>query len=67
MIVDVIDTTTSIGKGDYAIISLLIYYGIRIGDIENLKFKNIDWINNKIGFIQSKTNNLLVLPLIDEV
>lgn len=66
-IVDLIDTTTSIGKRDYAIISLLIYYGIRIGDIENLKFNNIDWINNKISFIQSKNNNLLVLPLINEV
>lgn len=66
-LIDIIDTTTNIGKRDYAIISLLVYYGIRIGDIENLKFKNIDWINNKISFIQLKTNNLLVLPLIDEV
>lgn len=66
-IVDVIDTTTSIGKRDYAIISLLIYYGIRIGDIEHLKFENIDWKNNKVSFIQSKTNNLLILPLINEV
>ncbi len=56
-----------IGKHDYLILSLLIYYGIRVGDIINLKFENIDWNSNTINIVQQKTNNPLTLPLIDEV
>lgn len=66
-ILDSVDTSTVIGKHDYLILSLLIYYGIRVSDIINLKFENIDWNSNTINIVQQKTNNPLTLPLIDEV
>lgn len=66
-ILDSVDTSTVIGKHDYLILSLLIYYGIRVGDIINLKFENIDWNINTINIVQQKTHKPLTLPLIDEV
>ena len=62
-----IDNTTKDGKCVYLIISLLAYYGIRVGDLMNLKFENIDFENNLIKIIQKKTQKELILPLIDEV
>lgn len=54
-------------KHNYLVMTLLIYYGMRIGDITKLKFKNIDFNKNLISIIQSKTQVNLTLPLIDEV
>ena len=55
------------GKQLYAILSIIVYLGLRIGDVINLKFTNIDFVNNKIKIIQAKTQIPLELPLIDEV
>lgn len=52
---------------NYAIILLGARLGLRISDILNIKLKNIDWINKKITIIQSKNNNLNILPLSNEV
>lgn len=62
-----IDTNIKYNKGIYSILTLLAYFGLRAGDIINLKFENIDFINNKITYIQHKTKQQLTLPLIDEV
>lgn len=62
-----IDTSTKNGKCKYAILCLLVYYGLRAGDIRNLKFENIDFEKKCIKLIQEKTKNQLFLPLIDEV
>lgn len=64
---EVIDNTTKDGKCVYLIMSLLSYYGIRVGDLMNLKFENIDFENNLIKIIQKKTQKELILPLLDEV
>lgn len=66
-IINVIDTSTPNGKEIYFIISLIAFLGLRVGDVINLKFENIDWENNQINIIQQKTNQLITLPLIDEV
>ncbi len=66
-ILDSVDVETTIGKHDYLILSLLIYYGMRISDIIALKFENIDWNGNTIKIIQQKTGKPLMLPLIDEI
>lgn len=66
-ILDSVDVGTTIGKHDYLILSLLIYYGMRISDIIALKFENIDWNGNSIKIIQQKTGKPLTLPLIDEI
>lgn len=62
-----IDTSTSIGKRDYAMIKLSVGTGLRGVDILNLCFSNIDWRNNKIKVIQHKTKQQLVLPLSADV
>lgn len=66
-ILDSIDISTKNGKHNYLIMVLLVYYGLRTGDIIRLKLKNIDFEKNTISLVQSKTKKNLMLPLIDEV
>ena len=55
------------GKRDYAVLLLAITYGLRNSDIVNLKFENIDWIQNKIRIVQYKTTKNLELELTENV
>lgn len=66
-LLNVIDIRTKQGKEDYLIISLICYLGLRISDVINLKLSNINFNTNTISIIQYKTNNKLILPLIDKV
>lgn len=54
---DTVDRSTPAGIRNYAIILLLSRYGIRSCDIAALSFENIDFINNRIHFIQQKTGD----------
>lgn len=58
---------TPIDKRNKAIILIAIRLGMRIGDIINLKFDNINWITNEITFIQEKTKVINKLPLTEEI
>ena len=58
---------SNISLRDKAIVTLLLYTGIRKCDIVNLKLADIDWINEKINIIQLKTDNSLELPLTTSV
>lgn len=51
-----IDLNSPTGIRNYAIILLLSRYGIRPCDVARLTFDNIDLENNRIHFIQHKTN-----------
>ena len=62
-----IDRGSPIGKRDYAIILLACRLGLRVSDIKKLTFENFHWDNNELVFIQSKTRNILILPLIKDV
>ena len=62
-----IDTSTSLGKRDYAIMKLAIGTGLRGIDILNLSFSNINWRTNEIKIIQHKTSKQLILPLSADV
>ena len=66
-ILNAVDTKTSLGKRDYAIMKLAIGTGLRVIDITNLCFSNIDWKNNEINIIQQKTGTQLTLPLTIDV
>ena len=66
-ILNIINTNTKSGKCIYSILTILAYLGLRAGDIINLKFEHIDFNNDEIKFYQTKTQQLLTLPLIDEV
>lgn len=65
MLLNSIDKTTAKGKRDYAIIVLALTTSMRGIDIVKLKISNIDFINNKISFIQQKTKNSVTLPLLE--
>lgn len=66
-LLDTVDVSTKNGKATFFILSLISYLGLRVGDVINLKFENIDWEKKQIRITQSKTKNDLILPLIDEV
>lgn len=63
---DAIDTSSILGKRDYAMILLASRMGMRSGDIVRLRIGDV---HNKttIDIIQKKTGNILHLPLIREV
>ena len=66
-ILNSVDTTTNIGKRDYAILIIMIYLGLRFVDIKNLKFENINWKTNIIYITQNKTKKYITLPLLNNV
>ena len=49
---------------DKTVLALVYYLGVRAVDIVNLKLEDIDWVKGTLSFVQSKTHNLLVLPLL---
>lgn len=57
------DETSDISYRDRAILITALYTGLRGGDIKALKLTDIDWENNLITFVQSKTNSSLSIPL----
>lgn len=62
-----VDQLTSMGKRDYAILTIAIRLGIRASDICNLSFKDIHYKTQTIEVTQIKTGTLLVLPLLPEI
>lgn len=62
-----ISRTSDVGKRNYAMVMLCSRLGLRISDVANLEFNNIDWERNTISLIQQKTGNPLTLPLLPEV
>lgn len=62
-IANAVNTETSTGKRDYAIILLAFCTGLRGIDIVNLKFSNINWHDHNISLIQSKTNKQIIAEL----
>jgi len=62
-----VDRSDSSGKRDYALILLMVRYGMRVGDILNLKLTDIDWGSLTICFRQKKTTVVNTLPLLDDV
>ena len=57
------DPNTMLSYRDRAIGMMLFFWGIRGSDIISLQMSNIDWKNDKIKFVQSKTGNNIELPL----
>jgi len=62
-----IDRSSNIGKRNFAMILLASRLGIRSGDIVNLQFENLDFNNERISFIQEKTNASITLPMIPDI
>ena len=65
-IISVIDTQTTAGKRDYAIIVLAATTGMRACDNIRLKLTDIDWCKGEIRIIQKKTGKPVCMPLIKD-
>ena len=46
---------------------LVTRLGLRISDVNNLKFENLNWSKKTINIVQYKTNEALTLPLLNDV
>ncbi|MDR1879204.1 MAG: tyrosine-type recombinase/integrase [Bacteroidales bacterium] len=62
-ILSLVNTAHSIGKRDYAILTIAKNLGIRGGDIVNLKLNDVNWHTHEIIFRQNKTGTGITLPL----
>ncbi|WML51088.1 site-specific integrase [Neobacillus sp. PS3-12] len=62
-----IDRGSPKGKRDYAIILMACCLGLRCKDIKNLKIEHFHWEEKRLVFTQSKTRQLISLPLTPEV
>ena len=62
-----VDRSNPLGKRNYAILLLVAKTGLRIGDVRQLRFENIDWKNKEISILQGKTGVPLQLPLLEDV
>ena len=66
-ILAVIDTETESGKRNRAIILLAANTGLRACDIAQLKLRDIDWRRGCIQIAQKKTNEMVYIPLTEDV
>lgn len=62
-----VDRSGRVGKRNYAVILLASRLGIRASDIANLRLSDIDWDNNQLHFVQIKTGQPILLPLLADV
>lgn len=62
-----IDRGSPKGKRDYAIILLACMLGLRVTDIKDLTFECFHWEEKKLIFKQSKTREIVTLPIPSEV
>lgn len=60
------DTSTAVGKRDYAMMVLAVQSGLRACDMIRLTFDCIDWRTREIRVVQHKTGQPLVIPLAAE-
>lgn len=62
-----VDTTTLRGRRDFAMLKLLVTYGLRAGEIEGLRLQDIDWRRDLLHIRRSKPGRPLRLPLMRDV
>ncbi|MBR3430850.1 MAG: tyrosine-type recombinase/integrase [Clostridia bacterium] len=67
MLEDSIDRNTRQGRRDYAVVLLADRLAIRAGDIAAMRYDSLDFCNNSITFMQSKTNTEITLPMLPEI
>ena len=61
-----IPKNTAMGQRDYTTLFLMATYGLRCCEVTALTLDDVDWRAGLIRISQSKTRNLLELPLTDE-
>lgn len=64
---DGIDRQTTKGKRDYAMMQLVVTYGLRAGEVINLRLEDIDWRSHRLLIRTSKNRRSREYPLLPEV
>ena len=54
-------------KRDLAILLIFTSYGLRLKDIKNLKFNNINWNENKIQIVQNKDDEINTFIMSEDI
>lgn len=62
-----LDSSLKTYKRDLTILLIFINYGLRLKDIKNLKFSNINWNENKIQIVQNKDNEINTFVMSENV
>ena len=62
-----VDRANAVGKRNYAILLFAIRYGMRTGDIRRLMLQSFDWNNGTFSYVQSKTGDNVINPLLSDV
>jgi integrase/recombinase XerD len=62
-----IDRESATGKRDYAMILTTARLGLRISDLRNMEFADLDWRAKTLTIVQHKTGRPLQLPLPGDV
>lgn len=62
-----VDRGSPRGKRDYAILLLAARIGMRVSDIIRLTLDEVKWEQKRIELIQSKTQQPLTVPLLDDI
>jgi integrase/recombinase XerD len=60
---EAVDRRTPVGRRDYAILVLLITYGLRAREIANLTLDDLDWKRERLHIRERKANHVAVYPL----
>jgi site-specific recombinase XerD len=60
---EAVDRRTPVGRRDYAILLLLITYGLRTREVANLALDDLDWKRERLHVRERKANHVAVYPL----
>jgi integrase/recombinase XerD len=60
---EVVDRRTAVGRRDYAILLLLVSYGLRAREIANLNLDDFDWKRERLHVRERKADHVAVYPL----
>lgn len=58
-----VDRRTPVGRRDYAILLLLVTYGLRAREVASLALEHIDWRNERLRVPERKAGHSTVYPL----
>jgi site-specific recombinase XerD len=58
-----VDRRAALGRRDYAMLLLLVTYGLRAHEVVNLKLENIDWKRERLEIPQRKAGHWSAFPL----
>jgi integrase/recombinase XerD len=63
IVLEGVDRRSSIGRRDYAILLLLVSYGLRAREVAALTLDDIDWHNNRLRVPERKAGHSTAYPL----